>query len=345
MVSRSSNFQDPIGLVLRMLASGNRAAYAALTREVLRYGVIPVDRLLEFWERRQPEPCSEHPVLLIVGAPRSGTSLVYQALSQYLDVSFPSNGSVMFSRAPITAARLQQRLRTSRRPSFRSFYGQTCRLTDTNDGFEIWNRWLGSDRYQPARELTDEQIADMRSFFARWTGLLDKPLLNKNNRNALAIRLLADCLPQARFIVVRRNPVMVAQSLITARKRIQGDVSAAWGLQARSVASDDCLSHVDAVFHQLADIETQMAAQLQQVANDRVFSMTYEGFCEQPASMTRSLADRFAGVTISSEQELDSCEPFRVSDRQQVSDAELARLHDLLEHRSSPLDAGCQAER
>jgi len=335
MATRNSNFRDPFGLVMRMLASGNRAAHAALLREALRYVTVPLDVALSRLEGRpQPTAASSHPLLLIVGAPRSGTSLVYQTLSRYLDVTYPSNGSVMFPRAPITATRIQERFRIHRSPKYRSFYGQTCRLTDTNDAFEIWNRWLGDDRYHPAATLTAEQISDMQSFFSRWTMTFDKPLLNKNNRNTLAIRLLSEVLPQARFLVVRRNPVMVAQSLITARKRIQGDVAAPWGLEAKA-AGKEPLGHVDAVCQQLTAIDREMERQLQSVDADRVFGMTYEGFCEQPATMIRSIVAKFEGISVSPRQDLDSCETFRVSSRQQVTGEELDRIHDRL--RSHPV--------
>ena len=39
---------------------------------------------------------------------------------------------------------------------------KSSRLTDCNDGFHIWDRWLGDDRYQPATEPTAEQWRKLR---------------------------------------------------------------------------------------------------------------------------------------------------------------------------------------
>ncbi|MCA9051662.1 MAG: hypothetical protein KDA89_23150, partial [Planctomycetaceae bacterium] len=63
-----SNFKDPVGLLLRMLRSGNRAAYGALFREAFRIGVRPIDALLKKPEQRRREQSSpsDHPVLLII---------------------------------------------------------------------------------------------------------------------------------------------------------------------------------------------------------------------------------------------------------------------------------------
>ena len=48
----NQNFRDPIGLVLRMLKSGNRAAWEALFREALGIAARPLDAALSIFERR-----------------------------------------------------------------------------------------------------------------------------------------------------------------------------------------------------------------------------------------------------------------------------------------------------
>lgn len=73
----------------------------------------------------------------------------------------------------------------------------------------------------------------MKEFFDAWSTALPKPFLNKNNRNVGCAELLARLLPETRFVVVRRNPLLVAQSLVTARRQVQGDKTIGWGLFSR----------------------------------------------------------------------------------------------------------------
>ena len=89
----SRNFTNPIGLLLRMLTSGQRVAYSALIHEAMRLVSRPLNRLLAGRERRllKTAPSDVAPVILVVGAPRSGTTLVYQTLARYLDVTYFSN--------------------------------------------------------------------------------------------------------------------------------------------------------------------------------------------------------------------------------------------------------------
>jgi hypothetical protein len=41
----SGNFQNPLGLVFRMLMSGKRAAYSSLLHEALRIAAKPIDTI------------------------------------------------------------------------------------------------------------------------------------------------------------------------------------------------------------------------------------------------------------------------------------------------------------
>jgi len=200
-----SNFNDPVGLLMRMLRSGNRAAYGALFRTAFSIGLTPLDWLLQAKEKRRLAAVDEsqirHPLVLIVGPPRSGSTLLYQALARYANVSYLTNLTSMFPRSPISSASLFQAYGQRPTKSFamglfakrsfakssQNYYGQTPGLRSPNDGFEVWNRWLGEDRYQAPETLEPASAKQMRRFFAAWTKEFDKPFLNKNNRNALCL--------------------------------------------------------------------------------------------------------------------------------------------------------------
>ena len=152
-----------------MLISGKRAAYAALFHEILRLLAIPFDTMLEGREARTLKEAtpSNSPVVLVVGAPRSGTTLVYQTLGRYMDVSYVTNLTSMFPKSPVTASRLLNWLPKRDSADFHNFYGQTARLHGPNDGFSLWNKWLGNDRYVPRTDLNEAEQQEMRSFFSR----------------------------------------------------------------------------------------------------------------------------------------------------------------------------------
>ncbi len=322
-----------------MLSSGNRAAYAALFREGLSLAAKPFDALLSRFERRRIAKSmeSDKPLVLIVGAPRSGTTLVYQTLAAYLDVTVPSNLTAIFPRSPLTIASLQGLIPWRTRPDFRNFYGQTTRLSGPNDAFHLWNRWLGHDRYLPGNSMPEDTAAQMQQFFDTWTATFNKPLLNKNNRNTFAIERLAQALPNARFVVVRRNPLLVAQSLIIAREKVQGDKGTGWGLQSFSTEDNsDPLAHVDDVCRQIVAIEEEMNRQLSTVSSNRVVEFTYESFCEDPGHAIRKVVQAFDGLHTHGKDEDPA--PFDISKTLKISPAEQQRIHDNFAAASSSAD-------
>src|SRR5262245_45670092 len=105
-------FHDPFGLALRLARSRDPDAYFAMSTALLSPLTAPLDRLLALAERRiyARATAPQRPILFVTGAPRSGTTLVSQALVHHLPVTYFNNLSALFPRAPIVANRLFGRL-------------------------------------------------------------------------------------------------------------------------------------------------------------------------------------------------------------------------------------------
>lgn len=270
----------------------------------MRIFARPLDSLLSRRELRLIHPGSvpetevSWPVILVVGAPRSGTTLVYQTLARYLDVTCFSNLTSMFPKSPLTGTHLMRWLPGGRSADFENYYGQTAGLHGPNDGFQIWNRWLGDNRYIPRTDLSIAEQLDMRTFFSAWCRRFGKPFLNKNNRNTGCLSLLSEVLPEARMVVVRRNPVYVAQSLIKARADVQGDKSVGWGLHSSDACNSDPLGYVDDVCDQILLIEKELDEQLALIPQDKIVEVTYEGFCEDPQAALQFIGRSIPGVSL-----------------------------------------------
>ena len=328
-IGPSKNFKNPFGLLLRMLTSGQSAAYSALIHEGMRLVSRPLNSLLSGRERRlrRETPPTPAPVILIVGAPRSGTTLVYQTLARYMDVTYFSNLTSLFPKAPLAATKMFHWLPRRQSADFKNFYGQTAGLNGPNDGFSVWNQWLGDDRYVPRTDLTVAEQNSMGQFFSAWCQTFGKPFLNKNNRNTGCMDLLCQAIPQATIVVVRRNPLLVAQSLINARMQVQGDKSVGWGLHSQSSdTTADPLAYVDDVCVQVLQIEAELDDQLKDIPNDRIVEFTYEGFCEAPDETLRWIASRIPGVQLNEDLITAELRSFAASTMMTLSNAEKERL-------------------
>lgn len=332
------NFADPFGLVWRMLSKGGSIGRSTLSIEALSKLVTPLDWMLSGKERRLRESASESelPLILIVGPPRSGTTLMYQVLAHNWDVSYFTNRNAMFPRSPVMAAKLFERSFTPPKSkkqagNYKSLYGNTAGLSGPNDGFHVWNQFFGEDRYEIPAQLPQELQTKMQQFFAAWLAVTQKPLLNKNNRNTVCFATLAQALPNARFVVVERHPWFVAQSLIKARKWVQGSKKLGWGLGAESVRQgSDHLGYVDAVCRQVADHQKQLRAQMQDIQPERFLHTTYEAFCARPAEFLEQAMLWLPDIQLRNDGSLDSLTEFKCSDQWSLPDEVVSRIKELM---------------
>ncbi len=343
MANTYSNFHDPLGLVMRMLRSRDRAAWSALRRAALSFLLLPLDLAWEALEQkrlREAEP-SNLPIILIVGAPRSGTTLLYQTLARFLPVSYLQNFTALFPRSPLIAsAKLGPRLQT-RAADYHSYYGNTAGWTAPNDGFHVWNRWLGTDRYRVAQQLSPAAQQDMQRFFNAWLSSFQKPLLNKNNRNTACVALLASALRNVYFIEARREPAFVVQSLLQAREHIQGSKAIGWGLaSAPQTRGAQNLDYVSEVCEQVFRIEQRLQSDKQRVAPERFLSIAYEDFCREPCQTARHVAQTFLRLDLDENKMRRELKPFHTTNKIRLAREEFQairrRLDELYEKPAAP---------
>ena len=293
--SHYGNFRDPVGLLRRMLTSRNRSAYDALALAATRVAATPIDLALSRRERRAIDAGDQtggRPMLFVVAGPRTGSTLIYQCICQQLDVSYLDNLTAAFARSPLSFARLARR---PMRPPARvdNFYGNTRGTSGPNDGFDLWNRWEGEDRYRVDLELMARSTPDMRRFFSAWAAAFPSPFVNKNNRHVSAIPELADALPNTVFLLVRRDPLLTAQSLLRARAMVQGSSAAAWGALGEDADDgDDAAGPLRAVARQIAAIERHLDRAVEALPADRVIEARYEQFCADPTGLLRRIGER-----------------------------------------------------
>ena len=176
-----------------------------------------------------------------------------------------------------------------------NYFGQTRALNGPNDGFVLWNRWLGPDRYRTAT-LEAPLQADMRATLDAWCAHHDRAFLNKNNHNTACIEALAKALERAHFVVVRRDLVQVAQSLLRAREAVHGDRRRGWGLWSTDVESHDPRAAMDAVCEQVARISRHLRRCAEVVGAERLTVVDYDALCRSPAETVADLGRRLGGL-------------------------------------------------
>ena len=316
-----------MGLARRLLGSRDADAYAAMGHAALGVACAPLDLLLEPSERRLYQAASPPvlPQLFVCGPPRSGTTLVAQALIAHLPVAWLSNLTAVFPRSPIRAMRLFSRRLTPWRANYRSYYGRSRLLNAPNDSLQIWDRWLGADRTRLRVELTAEEREAMVRFFGALEQLTRHPLITKNNNLNLQALPVAAALPTARFLVLDREPEFLAQALLVARGEIHGKLSAPDGLHPDFRAEDEPITSVcrQVVAHRRAGADLHAA-----LGPARSMVLPYEEFCTHPEAAMARIATGLLGIDPATGCPMPQGLRFTVSRKRRLQPDEFAAIEE-----------------
>ena len=340
-----ARFHDPFGLAWRIIRSGDRAALMAMGSSAGALALAPLDLALGRLEARMLDraPSPRLPIVLICGPPRSGTTLVTQVLLDRLPFSYFNNITALFPRAPIIGMRLLG-MRPKNAPiEARSYYGKSPQWHGPNDALYLWDRWFGSDRDRIPSTVDARNVRAMRAFFGAMEAAFGLPVLNKNNHLVTCAPLVADILPTARFICLRRDPLQLAQSLLKARLDIQGDPKTPYGVapppssaRPRSVA-EDVVAQVRLYRRLMMDAQRRLPP-------ERFWVVDYERFCGDPAALVRKVAREILERPEPSGRK--PLKAFTPSRRPRVSAEQLRELEVLLSrdeeeeiHRPEPADS------
>jgi hypothetical protein len=220
-----------------------------------------------------------HPAVFIVGAPRSGTTIVYQHLVNRFHFSYFSNISKRLSPFAIPSA-LIGKFFFRFEPTQSSRFGITDGAMGPSDGWGIFHRWF--PRNGTRTQGTVHALHELKNIVRIYEKLFDAPFINKNNANALRIRDLAALFPDAVFVHVHRSPIQTVFSLLEARRKQNIGADQWWGPIPPDLIDCQFESEEARVVRQVAGLENAIRNSLKVVQEGRRISVSYESFCQDP---------------------------------------------------------------
>lgn len=237
-----------------------------------------IDRFLYVKYLAQPRP------LFILGAPRSGTTLFYQAVTQNLKVTyFPSPMKYMYGLANGMQKMLKPWIGRSS-VSYESSYGYISGWLAPTEDANYWMQWFPHDGKLGHRVSPDiVNINDYDSLILSISSIeaiAKRPLVVKCLYLDMNAGLLARLFPDARFIHMHRNSVKNCQSILVGRNR-QKDPTRWWSVKIPNYHKLLNKPIVQQICEQYYSIDRILSYDLNQYA-DRVFDVQYELFCQDP---------------------------------------------------------------
>jgi hypothetical protein len=198
------------------------------------------------------------PPIFIIGAPRTGSTILYQALTNYFDVLYIDN-LVCRWRRNLLFGFLLSRARFGDTPhdNFESEFGDTSAFSDhaPSECGGFWYRWLPRDRHFIDDHECDERVVRaIRMEVVRVSRRFARPLMFKNLNAGQRLRLIHRCFPDARLIHIQRDLDATVGSIVSARSRVGVNVSEWWSIRPKNYEAFLGLGERDMVSAQVRSI-------------------------------------------------------------------------------------------
>lgn len=265
--------------------------------------------LLRLWEetrisRYGNQPLKHQPIF-IIGAPRTGSTILYQMLTNIYDVLYIDNLTCLLHKNLVFGFWLSNKLyKNSPHNNFRADHGNTLKygLHAPSECGQFWYRWLPTDHHCiDFDEITDEMVEEIRQEITAVINYWDRPLVFKNLNAGQRLRLLHRCFPKAKFIYIKREPFYTAQSILSARRENRIAAHEMWSIKPKNYKELETMPELDMIAGQIYSLEKQIEKDMHWFGSNQFLSLWYEDMVNDFPETLKQI-EVFSGVRLIGEK-------------------------------------------
>jgi hypothetical protein len=202
-------------------------------------------------------------------------------LVQAFDVGYLSNRHCALWGAPSLVERLWH---PEPDAAYESRFGRTTGPTAPAECGPFWYRFFRrSPQYVPLAEADPERLRGLRSAVRALGDAAGRPLVFKNLVNTLRLGPLGTALPEAVFVVIRRDLLDNAASILRARRQINGEYETWWSAEPPEIEELRTLPPHEQAVEQVRRIEALAERDRERLGRDRFLDLRYEDVCADSA--------------------------------------------------------------
>jgi hypothetical protein len=229
-----------------------------------------------------------HPPIFFLGAPRSGSTLAMQTITECFDLGYLSNCHATWYGFPSLAEKLFRPTGNRPNSNFKSLHGDVEGHYAPSECGKWWYRFFRSDpSYIKLEEINTSQMQLFRKSIASLTNAFDRPVIYKNLYASLRIHAIAQFIPESLFIVTHRNEVDNGHSLLEVRQKVLGDYTKWWSMKPPEYERLKKLPSHEQVIEQVRHIKHLIETDLGQakVSSSRIFNLSFDELCLKPSQV------------------------------------------------------------
>lgn len=250
------------------------------------------------------------PCGLIIGPPRSGTTIFLQFLASTGNFAYPTNMLTRFAYAPYIGALIQKMLFESEFDfqgefadiqsslNFSSELGKSQGALASNEFLHFWRLYMPNYFPKPFTrdELESINYSALLKALSSIESAFEKPFIAKGVLLQYNILTFFEKMPQIFFFRICRDPLFIAQSLGYSREKYYGSREVWWSVKPREYED---LKVMD-VYHQIAGqvyfTERAIEKGLKQIPEDHQMKVSYEEFCKNPKQIYLQIVEKYSAL-------------------------------------------------
>ena len=281
-----------------MAASSSRRPVRAARARLRRARIRSLHALEVRLGRRWADEPLPYPPIFVVGAPRSGSTLLYQLLADRFDVGYLANGHARHPGAPSLVERRRGLIR--RRPAelgdYQSAFGGTAGDLGPSECGPFWYRFFPRrPHYVSADDFPTTSRRQLRAAVGAFVEACGRPVVYKNLVNTARMEAIAAALPEALFLAIHRDLADNARSILDARMGVTGAYEGWWSVEPPEIERLRELPPHEQAVEQVRTLDALVARVEASIGNGRVLHLSYEDLCADPRAELERIAAFAAG--------------------------------------------------
>ena len=253
----------------------------------------------------------QYPVLLIVGCPRSGSTLIHQWLANSDLFAYPTNLLSRFYKAPYIGALIQimitdpeyafnEELFEFQTPlnDYCSTLGKTKGVLSPHNFLYFWRRFFNFDEIQYLDKSRCLQV-DTKAFLSELAAIesvFNQPLALKAMIINWNINFLHKFFNRFLFIHIKRDPLQNAQSLLAARQDFYGSIDPWYSYKPPEYTVLKGMSPYEQVAGQVYFTNKAISDQLTNIPSQQWLQIDYSSFCANPERYYEQLVSKLSDL-------------------------------------------------
>ena len=253
------------------------------TRAIVHVAAPAVARIAQQARPGNAASPSPHQPVFILGPPRCGSTILYQALTNYFDVLFIDNLAARWACAlPYGIGRSMRRFGRAPHNNFLARHGDTSTAGGWHGPSEcggLWYRWIPPDRhYVGPEDVTDKMVEELRAEVTAVQARWGSPLVIKNLHVGQRLAWVARAFPGARYVCIHRDTDEIVDSILTARHSLGIPANELWS--TRPPVFDDLPSLPERIMveKQVERVTHEIERSLSKLPPEKIHHVQYAQF-------------------------------------------------------------------